>query len=67
VFRLTPQGAVTTLLRFDPAYLADGSVVLSQPVALVEGSRGVLYGTTLSGGAAFAGSVFKVEAGGARP
>jgi len=67
VFRLTPQGAVTTLLRFDPTYLADGSVLLSQPVALVEGSRGVLYGTTLSGGTAFAGSVFKVEAGGARP
>jgi uncharacterized repeat protein (TIGR03803 family) len=64
VFRLTPQGAVTTLLRFDPAYLADGSVLLSQPVALVEGSRGVLFGTTLSGGAASAGSVFKVEAAG---
>jgi uncharacterized repeat protein (TIGR03803 family) len=67
VFRLTPQGAVTTLLRFDPAYLADGSVLLSQPVALVEGSRGVLYGTTLSGGAAFAGSVFKVEEDSAKP
>jgi uncharacterized repeat protein (TIGR03803 family) len=67
VFRLTPQGAVTTPMRFDPAYLADGSVLLSQPTALVEGSRGVLYGTTLSGGAAFAGSVFKVEEDSARP
>jgi hypothetical protein len=67
VFRLTPEGAVNTLLRFDPAYPANGPVLLSQPVALVEGSRGVLYGTTLSGGAAFAGSVFRVEAGGAKP
>jgi uncharacterized repeat protein (TIGR03803 family) len=67
VFRLTPGGAVSTLVHFDPVYLADGTVLLSQPVALVEGSRGVVYGTTLSGGTAFAGSVFKVEAGGARP
>jgi uncharacterized repeat protein (TIGR03803 family) len=66
VFRLTPEGAVTTLVRFDPAYLADGTVVLSQPAALVEGSRGVVYGATLFGGAASAGSVFKVEEGGAR-
>jgi uncharacterized repeat protein (TIGR03803 family) len=66
VFRLTPEGAVSTLLRFDPVYLADGTVLLSQPAALVEGSRGVVYGTTLSGGAASAGSVFKIEQGGAR-
>jgi hypothetical protein len=67
VFRLTPQGTLTTLVHFDPAYLADGTVLLSQPAALVEGSRGVVYGTTLSGGAAFAGSVFKVEEAGPRP
>ena len=67
VFRLTPQGALTTLVHFDPAYLADGTVLLSQPDALVEASRGVVYGTTLSGGAAFAGSVFRVEEGSARP
>ena len=67
VFRLTPQGAVTTLVHFDPVYLADGTVLLSQPAALVEGSRGVVYGTTLSGGTAFAGSVFKVEEPSARP
>jgi uncharacterized repeat protein (TIGR03803 family) len=67
VFRLTPQGALTTLVHFDPVYLADGTVLLSEPDALVEGSRGVVYGTTLSGGAAFAGSVFRVEEGSARP
>jgi uncharacterized repeat protein (TIGR03803 family) len=67
VFRLTPEGAVSTLLHFDPVYLADGTVLLSQPAALVEGSRDVVYGTTLYGGAASAGSVFEVEEGGARP
>jgi uncharacterized repeat protein (TIGR03803 family) len=67
VFRLTPEGALTTLVRFNPAYPPNGSVLLSQPAALVEGSRGVVYGTTLSGGAAFAGSVFKVEEGSATP
>jgi uncharacterized repeat protein (TIGR03803 family) len=61
VFRLTPEGSLNTLRRFNPAYPADGSVLLSQPTALVEGSRGVVYGTTLNGGAAFAGSLFKVE------
>ena len=61
VFRLTPQGALNTLLHFEPAYPFNGGVLLSQPTALVEGFRGVLYGTTLSGGAASAGSVFKVE------
>ena len=67
VFRLTPEGAVSTLLHFDPVYLADGTVLLAQPAALVEGSRGLVYGTTLYGGAASAGSVFEVEEGSARP
>jgi hypothetical protein len=67
VFQLTPYGAVNTLHRFDPAYPVNGPVLLSQPSSLVEGSRGVVYGTTLSGGAASAGSVFKVEEGSARP
>jgi uncharacterized repeat protein (TIGR03803 family) len=63
VFRLTPDGAVSTLLRFDPAYPTNGGVLLSQPAALVEGSHGVLYGTTLTGGAASAGSVFEIREG----
>ncbi len=67
VFRLTPEGSLNTLLHFDPAYPASGSVLLSQPTGLVEGSRGVVYGTTLNGGAASAGSVFKVEEDRAKP
>jgi uncharacterized repeat protein (TIGR03803 family) len=67
VFRLTPQGAVTTLHRFDPAYPFNGPVLLSQPSALIEGFRGVVYGTTLFGGAASAGSVFKLEEGHTEP
>jgi uncharacterized repeat protein (TIGR03803 family) len=67
VFRLTPEGALTTLLRFEPAYPVNGGVLLSQPSALVEGHRGVVYGATLNGGAASAGSVFRVEEGRARP
>jgi uncharacterized repeat protein (TIGR03803 family) len=57
VFRLTPQGALTTLRRFDLTYLG-GTV---QPAGLVQGSHGVIYGTTLFGGAASEGSVFTVE------
>jgi hypothetical protein len=55
VFRLTPQGTVTTLRRFDPAYPFDGPVLLAQPSAVIEGFRGVFYGTTLFGGTASAG------------
>jgi uncharacterized repeat protein (TIGR03803 family) len=61
VFRLMPDGAVKTLHRFEPAYPFNGPVLLSQPSALVEGYRGVVYGTTLSGGEASAGSVFRVD------
>jgi uncharacterized repeat protein (TIGR03803 family) len=67
VFQLTPEGALNTLLHFDPAYPFDGPVLLSQPTSLIEGFRGVLYGTTLSGGTASTGSVFKVEEDRARP
>ncbi|HMH27976.1 MAG TPA: choice-of-anchor tandem repeat GloVer-containing protein [Steroidobacteraceae bacterium] len=49
VFRLTPDGAVNTLLHFDPVYPFDGGVLLSQPSALIEGFRGVVYGATLYG------------------
>jgi hypothetical protein len=67
VFQLTPEGALITLLHFDPAYPFNGPVLLSQPTALIEGFRGVLYGTTLSGGSASTGSVFKVEGDRTRP
>ncbi|HEY2675671.1 MAG TPA: choice-of-anchor tandem repeat GloVer-containing protein [Steroidobacteraceae bacterium] len=67
VFQITPDGAVKTLHRFHPAYPFNGPVLLAQPSSLVEESRGVVYGTTFSGGAASAGSVFKVEEDGARP
>jgi len=67
VFRLTPDGAVNTLLHFDPVYPFNGGVVLRQPSALVEGFHGVAYGATLFGGTASAGSVFKVEEGHTRP
>jgi uncharacterized repeat protein (TIGR03803 family) len=66
VFRLTPEGVLTTLLRFDPMYPVDGPVLLSQPTGLVDGFRDIVFGTTLNGGAASAGSVFKVEAARAR-
>ena len=67
VFRLTPDGALNTLRHFDPVYPFNGGVVLPQPSALVEGFRGVVYGATLFGGTASAGSVFKVEEGRTRP
>jgi len=54
VFKITPQGALTTLHRFT---FTDGS----QPSGgLVQGTDGNLYGMTESGGANVYGTVFKI-------
>lgn len=58
VFRLTPSGALTTLIQFTGT---TGSYLGATPLgALVQGSDGALYGTTSAGGANNLGSVFRI-------
>jgi uncharacterized repeat protein (TIGR03803 family) len=59
VFRITPQGTLTTAYQFSGG--ADGGNPFYG--ALVQGADGFLYGTTLSGGSGGAGTVFKVSPG----
>ncbi|HXM41403.1 MAG TPA: choice-of-anchor tandem repeat GloVer-containing protein, partial [Bryobacteraceae bacterium] len=58
VFKITPEGALTTLHTFDGT---DGSV----PWGLVQAASGDFYGTTYLGGAYGQGTVFKVTPSGA--
>ena len=58
VFRLTPNGTLTTLHTFDGP--ADGAGI----GALTEGADGGLYGTAADGGANNAGTFFRVTTGG---
>ena len=59
IFRITPAGAETVLYSFGSS-AADGT----QPSgALLQASDGNFYGTTLSGGTANAGTVFKLVLG----
>ncbi len=60
VFRVTPQGELTTLHTFTAAN-ADGA----QPLApLIDGNDGSLYGTTSTGGAGNSGTIFAVKQSG---
>jgi len=55
VFQLTPSGTLTTLYNFD---------YMDAAYALIQGSDGNLYGTTLMGGANSDGSVFQLTLSG---
>lgn len=60
VFRMTPQGVVTTIYPFD-----DSTTGGSLPEAgLVQGLDGDLYGTTQNGGANGVGTIFKTTTNG---
>ncbi|SPE34311.1 exported hypothetical protein [Acidobacteriia bacterium SbA2] len=60
VFKITPEGALTTLHNFN-FNNTDGAF----PVAgLVQATDGNFYGTTVGGGANFAGTLFKITAAG---
>jgi uncharacterized repeat protein (TIGR03803 family) len=63
VFKITPQGALTTLYNFcSKANCADGANPLG---SLVQGSDGNFYGTTYAGGnSTNNGTVFKITCGG---
>jgi uncharacterized repeat protein (TIGR03803 family) len=58
VFKITPDGKLTTLYSFG----SDGVQPLNAP--LVQATDGNFYGTTASGGANGAGTVFKMTPGG---
>ena len=57
VFKMTAAGAESIVYSFGPIASGDGGYPLA---GLVQGSDGMLYGTTSEGGAAAAGTVFKV-------
>lgn len=66
VFKITPDGALTTIYNFcSQSGCSDGAVPLS---GLVQASNGDLYGTTVGGGdgvyGADYGTVFKITPGG---
>ncbi|HUB67519.1 MAG TPA: choice-of-anchor tandem repeat GloVer-containing protein, partial [Candidatus Methylacidiphilales bacterium] len=59
VFKMTPQGVVTILhsFNYDGTVSNDG---IYPEAALIQGSDGNFYGTTLEGGGAGYGTVFKI-------
>jgi uncharacterized repeat protein (TIGR03803 family) len=62
IFEITPAGKLSTLHNFcSQANCTDGNTVFSP---LVQGKNGKLYGTTTSGGAQGAGTVFQITLAG---
>ena len=68
VFKITPTGSLTTIYNFcsNPPTCTDGA---NPDAALIQGTDGDFYGTTVSGGAfgicdGPCGSVFKITSGG---
>jgi uncharacterized repeat protein (TIGR03803 family) len=55
IFKITPDGHLTTLFRF--TNLSDGTLPQGK---LIEGADGSLYGTTTYGGAYHVGGIFKI-------
>jgi uncharacterized repeat protein (TIGR03803 family) len=61
VFKITPEGALTTLYSFcQEGGCADGS---EPDAALLQASNGNLYGTTGQGGSEDLGTVFEISSG----
>ncbi|HEX5230587.1 MAG TPA: choice-of-anchor tandem repeat GloVer-containing protein, partial [Bryobacteraceae bacterium] len=58
VFKLTPQGTMTTLASFDGPHGA------SPGAGLIQATDGNFYGTTIAGGSAGQGTIFKATASG---
>ncbi len=67
VFKITPAGTLTTLYSFCPAtnssgYCPDGA---APQTGVIQGTDGNFYGTTIAGGIANVGTVFKMTPAGA--
>jgi uncharacterized repeat protein (TIGR03803 family) len=62
VFKITTAGKLTSLYSFcAKTYCIDGSTPWG---TLIQGSNGNLYGTTLSGGTAYLGTVYEITIAG---
>ena len=61
VFRMDPDGSLTTLHLWS----GDPSLAADEAYALVQATDGDFYGTTVSGGTDYAGSVFRMTPSGA--
>ena len=61
IFKLTPDGELTTLYKFDCTPCPDGDIPNGP---LVQATDGNFYGTTNQGGANNAGTIFRVTPGG---
>jgi uncharacterized repeat protein (TIGR03803 family) len=66
VFKITPDGALTTLYSFGTVTNSDGIALDGEypRAALVQGSDGNFYGTTYYGGTYGGGTVFKITRNG---
>ena len=66
VFRITPDGTLTTIHKFSPL-AQDGTNEggIEPRVPLTQGPDGTLYGVTGAGGRAGAGTIFQITPGGA--
>jgi uncharacterized repeat protein (TIGR03803 family) len=62
IFKITPAGAVKTIYTF--CAKPDCTDGFSPYAGLVQGTDGNFYGTTLSGGTGFSGTIFKVTPAG---
>ena len=62
VFRMTPSGNLTTLAELSDS--GPGSTAVAPQSALLEGADGNFYGTTVFGGEAGAGTIFRMTPGG---
>ena len=57
VFKITPEGVLTTLVEFGRSENEDYGY---SPTAALQGSDGNFYGTTVEGGATYNGTVFRM-------
>jgi uncharacterized repeat protein (TIGR03803 family) len=64
VFRITPNGTLTTLYSFCPQSGCTDGAGANPNAGLVQATNGDFYGTTVNGGANGGGTVFKMTPGG---
>jgi uncharacterized repeat protein (TIGR03803 family) len=61
VFKITPQGTLTTLYQFFGGYSSDGRYPWA---GLIQGNDSYFYGTTITGGTNGYGTVFRISSAG---